>query len=416
MSLQDAQAYDASDPLKEIRKEFLLPEGDVLYFCTNSLGLPARRAEPLIEENIKLWKQWGAEGWFHGESNWYTSIDPLLRRPLAHILGSKYDEVVVMNSLTVNLHLLLYSFYNPSSTRYKILMEAPFFPSDLYAIKSHLQLHGQNPEKALILVGPGPEGCLEEGKIEHILEQQGEAIALVFLNPVHYLTGQVLEMERVAKVAKEKGCILGLDIAHAAGNIPLYLHAWEVDFAVGCSYKYLCSGPGGPGIAYVHEKHHEKCLPRLSGWWGNDPKKRFLMHLQPEFHPFGGAASWQVSTPGVLALLPLLASLEIFEKVGLDNLRKKSLLQTKLLLELLRPLSFDIITPQEPARRGAQISLRMRQSGDVVQHLKRKGIICDFRPPDILRLTPSPLYTTFEEIYRLVDTLLDMTQEMNSRP
>ncbi|HEY4832144.1 MAG TPA: kynureninase, partial [Waddliaceae bacterium] len=277
--------------------------------------------------------------------------------------------------------------------------------------KSHICHHGLDPDEALIILEPRfGEHLLRHEDIEQVLSEEGASIALVFLSSVNFLTGQVLEMESITSLAKSKGCLVGYDIAHAAGNIPLKLHEWGVDFAVGCSYKYLCSGPGGPGIAYVHNSHHDTQLPRFSGWWGNDPKTRFQMQLQAEFIPYGGAYSWQVSTPSILAMTPLVASLEIFEEAGIDNLRKKSELQTAFLLELLElvPSSFfEIITPKLPKLRGGQLSLLIhKNSGECLQKLEKRGVICDFRPPNIIRVKPSPFYNTFDEIYQFVCSFL----------
>lgn len=410
-----AKAYqlDSQDPLKHFRERFALPKDpNTIYFCNNSLGLPAVSAFAKMQEQLQHWSELGVEGWFEGKSNWYGSFDAPLKTPLSHLLGAKYDEVIVMNSLTVNLHLLLVSFYQPSGTRFKILIDGPTFPSDLYAIKSHILRHGLNPDEALIVLEPRlGEHLLRQEDIEQVISEEGKSIALVFLSSVNFLTGQVLEMGPITRLAKNKGCVVGYDLAHATGNIPLQLHEWGVDFAVGCSYKYLCSGPGGPGIAYVHSSNHDKQLPRLSGWWGNDPKTRFQMQLQEEFIPYGGAYSWQVSTPSILAMTPLVASLEVYEEAGIDNLRKKSELQTAFLLELLQlvPSSFfEIITPKLPKLRGGQLSLLIhKNSEECLKNLEKRGVVCDFRPPNIIRVTPSPLYNTFDEIYQFVGRLFE---------
>lgn len=409
-----AAQLDDQDPLSGFRTRFALPKDpNIIYFCNNSLGLPAAATFTRMEEQLQRWSQLGVEGWFEGKTNWYNSFDDALRKPLSQLLGAKHDEVIVMNSLTVNLHLLLVSFYQPTDTRYKILIEGPTFPSDLYAIKSHIRHHGRNPDEALIIVELRlGEYLLRYEDIERIILEQGDAIAIVFLSSVNFLTGQVLEMQAVTSLAKSKGCLVGYDVAHATGNIPLKLHEWGVDFAVGCSYKYLCSGPGGPGIAYVHTSHHDKQLPRFSGWWGNDPKTRFQMQLESEFIPYGGAYSWQVSTPSIIAMTPLMASLEVFEEAGIDNLRKKSELQTAFLLEMLELASstnFEIITPKDPGLRGGQISLLIHNdSEECLRRLEKRKVICDFRPPNIIRVTPSPLYNTFGEIYEFVCRFFDI--------
>lgn len=410
---EKAIQLDIQDSLKQFRAHFALPKDpNIIYFCNNSLGLPPATTFTRMQEQLQRWSELGVEGWFEGKSNWYSSFDFPLKKPLSHLLGAKYDEVIVMNSLTVNLHLLLVSFYQPTNVRFKILIEQPTFPSDLYAIKSHIRYHGLNPDETLLILEPRfGEYLLRHEDIEKVILEEGESIFLVFLSSVNFLTGQVLEMESITSLAKSKGCLVGYDIAHAAGNIPLQLHEWGVDFAVGCSYKYLCSGPGGPGIAYVHTSHHDKKLPRFSGWWGNNPKKRFKMHLQKDFVPYGGAYSWQVSTPSILALTPLVASLEVFEEAGIDNLRKKSEQQTAFLLELLElvPSScFEIITPRVPELRGGQLSLLIhKNSEECLRRLEKRKVICDFRPPNIIRVTPSPFYNTFNEIYQFVRRFFD---------
>jgi kynureninase len=403
-----ALLLDKQDPLKDFKSYFSLPE-DTLYFCHNSLGLPTKSTSTAMQQHLHQWSHLGVEGWFKGKDNWYTSIDLALRQPLSSLLGADPSEVVVMNSLTTNLHLLLTSFYQPTSTRYKILIEAPCFPSDLYAIKSHLLLHRLDPSDALILVEPDEHTLVREETIHTLLKQQGHQIALVFLSSVNFLTGQLLNMASLTALAKQQGCIVGYDVAHAAGNIPLKLHDWHVDFAVGCSYKYLCSGPGGPGIAYVHTSHHGGKFPRLSGWWGNDPDKRFHMHLEQNFIPYGGARSWQVSTPSILSMIPLVESLKLFEKAHIEHLRKKSLLQTTFLLELLDQFPsyhFSVLTPRDIEKRGSQISLMIHhQANTFLQTLEKQGVICDFRPPNIIRITPSAFYTSFLDIYECVKRL-----------
>ena len=323
------------------------------------------------------WKEHGAHGWFHEESDWYRAFDEPLRSSLAKVLGAENNEVAIMNSLTVNLHLLMVSFYQPTEVRYKILIDTPAFPSDLYAVKSHIRRHGFDPETALVQVCPrvGAHVLCQED-VEEAIEKEGDSIALVFINIVNFLNGSVLDMKRISALCKRKGCIVGCDLAHAAGNIPLSLHEDGIDFAVGCSYKYLCSGPGAPGIAFVHAAHHDKELPRYSGWWGNDPARRFDMHLQPEFIPHPGASSWQVSTPCILGLASFGASLSLFKEAGIENLRKKSHAQTAFLLELLEEIPsdhFSIVTPQDPHRRGAQISLLIHKDAkNVSKRSERK--------------------------------------------
>lgn len=406
-----AKNLDLNDSLQNFRSLFLIPKdvkgGDKIYFCNNSLGLPAVKAFTMMDNQLKRWAELGVEGWFKGEDNWYSSLDQTIKSSLSSLLGANENEVVVMNSLTVNLHLLMVSFYQPTKKRYKILIDGPTFPSDLYAVKSQIRFHGLDPEDALVVIEPRErEYLLLEDDIAEVLKKEGESIALVFLSSVNFLSGQVLDMQKLTRLAQEKGCLVGFDLAHAAGNIPLELHKWGLDFAVGCSYKYLCAGPGGPGLAFVHEKHHHSDLPRFNGWWGNDPKTRFRMQLQSDFVPYGGASSWQLSTPSVLSFTPFLASLEAFKMAGIDRLREKSKEQVAFLQELLDEMvnpSFEVITPRDIESRGCQLSLLFKEGAEeVLQALENAGVICDFRAPNILRVTPSPLYNCFYEVYDFV--------------
>jgi kynureninase len=405
---KQAIQLDEEDPLKGFRKLFMKSKNKrQTYLCSNSLGLPSAKAMRSMQNQMLKWADLGVEGWFNGNDNWYAFIEANLKKPLSLILGAELDEAIVMNSLTVNLHLLLISFYQPKAGRYKILMESPAFPSDLYAIKSHIKYHGLDPDEALVIVKPRcGEHLLREEDIKEVIHREGHSIALVFLSSVNFLTGQVLDMEEITRVAKAQGCLVGYDIAHAAGNIPLKLHDWKVDFAVGCSYKYLCSGPGGPGIAFVHAAHHQKDLPRLSGWWGNDPSARFQMHLQEEFVPYGGADSWQVSTPSIIGMTPLADALSLFQKAGMGALRLKSEMQTKFLLDCLQCVPshfFEVITPKDPKQRGSQLSLLIKNKPEeCLKKLEVQGFICDFRPPNIIRVTPFPLYNTYQEVYNFV--------------
>lgn len=419
---QQAHELDRLDPLKGYRDLFCIPidehQQPKTYLCHNSLGLPTKKAFSLMNSELQRWAHLGVESWFQGKESWYSSFDEPLKKALAHLLGASQEEVVVMNSLTMNLHLLMVSFYQPTSERYKILIDDPTFPSDLYAIQSHLRYHGYDPEEALIAVKPRiGEHCLHEEDIETILEQHGQEIALVFLNPVNFLTGQVLDIQKLSQIAKRQGCIVGCDLAHAAGNIQLSLHKWDVDFAIGCSYKYLSGGPGSPGIAFVHARHHYREMPRFAGWWGNDPKTRFNMHLQPEFVAHGGAASWQVSTPSILALIPLLASLEIYHQAGMPNLREKSKKQTAYLQQLLSEIPghhLELITPRGAEQRGSQLSLLIpNQAQHCLEKLEAKGIICDFRPPNIIRVTPSPLYNTFHELFHFACVFAEVLRQLD---
>jgi kynureninase len=311
-----------------------------------------------------------------------------------------------MNGLTVNLHLMMATFYRPTRQRWRILVEDCTFPTDTYALRTQLRHHGFDPDTGLIVVRPRPgEDAVREEDIEARLDREGESIAVVMLGGVNYFTGQVFDMRRVAAAARRRGCVVGYDLAHAAGNVELSLHAWEVDFAVWCTYKYVNGGPGCVAGCFVHERHaRDTGLARLGGWWGNDPARRFLMHLEPQFKPVASADGWQVSNPPLLSLAALKASLEIFDEIGMAALREKSVRLTGYLLHRLDGVGgqFEVITPREPERRGCQVSLRIRERArEVFQRLLDAGVVGDFREPDVIRLAPAPLYNTFHEVWRL---------------
>jgi kynureninase len=322
------------------------------------------------------------------------------------------SEVVFMNSLTVNLHLMLATFYRPQGERRCLLIDEPAFPSDHYALQSQIRHHGLNPKECLWRVGPRPgEHLVREEDVEELLERRGREIGVVIWNGVNFLTGQYFDLPRLTRAAQRHGCIMGLDLAHAAGNVPLQLHDWGVDFAVWCSYKYLNGGPGAVGGAFVHEKHGCNLdLPRLAGWWGNDPKARFRMQLQPDFVPTSGADGWQVSNPPILSMAPLRASLELFDAAGMAALREKSQRMTAYLLYLLEAGGacgrFEIITPREPARRGGQISLLVYdRPREVLPALQAAGVVGDFREPNIVRVAAAPLYNTYQDIWQFAQAL-----------
>lgn len=407
---------DEMDPLRHFRDLFFLPQqqdGDYkTYLCSNSLGLQPKMVQVLLHEQLNYWADLGVDGWFQGERAWYNFFERRLREPLAELMGATKEEAIFMNSLTVNLHLLMVSFYQPTPKRYKILMEAPSFSSDLYAIKSHLRYHGFDPETSLIVVGPRKgDHLINVDDIEEALKKHGHEIAIVFLSGVNFLTGQLLPMEKIAQMAHSHGCLIGYDLAHVLGNIPVRLHDWNVDFAVGCSYKYLCSGPGGVGVAFIHQNHFNKDYPRFSGWWGNDPKSRFKLQLQDEFVPHDGAYSWQVSTPSIMALTPFLASLEIYHEAGMEAIRAKSEQQTAFFLDLLSEIrtgAFEITTPRDPSQRGCQISLLINEGAlDCLNYLNNAGVIGDFREPNVIRITPSPLYNSYQEVFQCARLLAD---------
>jgi kynureninase len=406
-----ARALDDADQLRHFREQFHTPQRPdgrpVIYFCGHSLGLQPRAARALVEQELEAWARLGVEAHFHGKNPWY-SFHENFRESGARLVGALPGEVVFMNSLTVNLHLMMMTFYRPTATRYRILMDAPAFPSDLYALQSQLRHHGFEASDGLLLI----EGHSED--IEAVLAERGDEIAVVLLNGVNFLTGHFFDIPRLAEAARRRGCVFALDLAHAAGNVELRLHDWQVDFAVWCSYKYLNAGPGAVGGCFVHEKHgRDLTLPRLAGWWGNDPATRFQMQTQTNFVPQPGADGWQISNPPILAMAPLLASLALFEEAGMPALRAKSELLTGYLYYLLQRLPggrFEVLTPAEPAGRGCQLSLIVHdRSHELLATLQAEGVVCDFREPNVIRVAPVPLYNTFQEVWtfaRLLEKFL----------
>jgi kynureninase len=403
-----ALEMDAKDPLAIYRERFFHPRGpdgrEWTYLCGHSLGLQPKTSQQYIEQELEDWARLGVEGHFHARHPWMP-YHQLLTEQSTELLGAKTHEVVVMNSLTVNLHLMMVSFYRPTKQRHKILVERGAFPSDQYAVHSQIAFHGFDPATSLIELSPrAGEPCLQDEDIDSIIDREGESIALILLGAVNYATGQALDLPRITELGRKKGCVVGFDLAHAAGNIPLRLNAWGPDFAVWCSYKYLNGGPGCPGGCFVHERHAREALPRFAGWWGHDDETRFQM--PSEFHPAVGAEGWQLSNPPILALAALRASMDIFHEVGMDRLRAKSLLLTGSLEYLLGELksdAFSIITPREQKRRGAQLSLRIPgKSRAWCATLANAGLIGDWREPDIFRVAPVPLYNSFSDVYRFV--------------
>lgn len=402
-SLKAAKQLDAKDPLKKFRSEFLFPKNkagkDFLYFCGNSLGLQPKGTRKYMDQELKEWAKYGVEGHFHAKRPWLPYHE-FVTESLARLVGAKNHEVVGMNSLTVNLHLLFSSFYRPTKQRHKILIEATTFPSDEYAVVSQAKLHGF--DKNSILHTPvDTESALK------IIEQQGHEIAVVWLGNVNYLTGYAFDLKRLARAAHDKGCLFGVDLAHGIGNLALQLHEDEVDFATWCSYKYLNSGPGGISGVFIHEKHGlNKEQPRLSGWWGHDKKTRFRMG--PDFQAIPGAEGWQLSNPPIFQLAALRASLDVFDRAGIKRLREKS----KLISSFLEKGISDelpqvhLMTPKDPERRGTQLSLRLAHAPkELVGKLNKMNVICDFREPDIIRLAPCPLYTRYQDAFQVVQIL-----------
>ena len=409
-----ARDVDSRDPLALCRESFHLPRRDdgrpVIYLCGNSLGPQPRSAREIVEQELNDWARLAVDAHFRGHTPWY-SYHETLRESGARLVGARPGEVVMMNTLTVNLHLMMVSFYRPTPQRRKILVEGPTFPSDLYAVQSQLRHHGHDPEADLIVVRPRDgEHAIRTDDLEGVLDQRGDEIALVLLSGVNYFSGQLFDMARITRAAKARGCGVGLDLAHAAGNAVLHLHDWDVDFAVWCSYKYLNAGPGAVGGCFVHERHGaDASLGRFAGWWGNDPATRFQMQTRDRFVPFAGAEGWQLSNPSILAMAPLKASLDIFDAVGMEALREKSLMLTAFLQNLLDRTPrgrIEIITPREPSSRGCQLSLRvLSDAEELFRSLQAEGVVGDFREPDVIRVAPVPLYNTFHEVWRFASIL-----------
>ena len=405
-----AEAQDARDPLRNFRDEFHIPLHDGVeqaYFCGNSLGLQPRGARAMVEEVLDKWASEAVEGHFREPAPWMPYHE-LVRNGLADIVGAQPAEVVAMNSLTANLHLMLVSFYRPTAQRPAILMEAGAFPSDRHALESQVRFHGLDPERDLIEVQPdAADGTISMAAISQAIDRHRDRLALVLWPGVQYRTGQAFDLAEIARLAHAAGAIAGFDLAHAVGNLPLRLHDIDADFAVWCHYKYMNSGPGAVGGCFVHARHARTDRPRFAGWWGHDQATRFQMG--PAFAPTPGADGWQLSNPPILGLAPLRASLELFERAGIGMLREKSMRLTGYLETLIRErldATLQILTPADPSQRGAQLSLRVTggrtQGRALFDHLAAIGIIGDWREPDVIRISPAPLYNTHADVLRFV--------------
>lgn len=414
-SLQFAQNLDENDELKSFRNQFYIPiihNKEVIYFCGNSLGLQPKSTEKYIYQELDDWKKLGVEGHFHGKRPWFH-YHKFLQEKAAKIVGAKKDEVVIMNSLTTNLHLMMVSFYRPTSQRFKIITEGGAFPSDQYALETQVKFHGFTPNEAIIELFPRKgETTLRTDDILRAIDQHADSLALVMMGGVNYYTGQFFDLEKITEKAHEVGALAGFDLAHAVGNVILKLHQWNIDFAVWCTYKYLNSGPGGTSGVFVNEKHEYKPdLPRFAGWWGHNEDDRFLMN--PGFNPMKGAAGWQLSNAQILPMAAHLASLDIFDEVGMDKLRAKSSKLTGFLAFLIQQMNkkigteaAQIITPKADIERGCQLSLVMKKEGrKVFDELTKQGVIADWREPDVIRVAPVPLYNTFQDCFRFVEIM-----------
>ncbi|HTY49191.1 MAG TPA: kynureninase [Steroidobacteraceae bacterium] len=408
-NIEYARRRDADDPLRDLRTRFELPRGEPapIYLCGHSLGLMPCAARELVAEELDDWARLGVRGHEEARRAW-ISYHERFAQGLALLTGAGPTEVVAMNSLTVNLHLMLASFYRPTDARRKVLIEAGAFPSDRHAVVSQMLWHGLDPGEDLIELAPvAGADVISDEQIEECLRVRGHEIALVLWPGTQYLTGQVFDLARISAAAHRAGAIVGFDLAHSIGNIPLALHDHDVDFAVWCSYKYLNAGPGAIGGCFVHESHARAGTPRLAGWWGHDAATRFRMG--PQFHASPGTPGWQVSNPPILSAAPLLASLELFREAGPTRLRAKSVALTGYLSFLLQPLQLTVLTPEPAAARGSQLSLRTGggavRGRAVLQALAAAGVVCDWREPDVIRLAAVPFYNTFEEVLRFSQVL-----------
>ncbi len=423
-SLEFALSLDKKDPLKKFRKRFLFPKHkskDALYFTGNSLGLQPASVKKYIETELTDWAKYAVEGHFEARNPWY-SYHEMFAVPTAKLMGAKPDEVIVMNQLTVNLHLMMVSFYRPTPKRYKIICESNAFPSDQYAIQTQVELHGLDRSKAIIEIKPRKgENLIRKEDVLKAIEDNGNELALVIIGGVGYLTGQLMDMPTITKAAHKVGAYCAFDLAHAAGNIEMKLHDWNVDFAVWCTYKYLNSGPGSVAGAFIHEKHvKNQKLPRLGGWWGYDKNTRFQMNK--DFVPMNTAEGWQLSNAPVFSMAAHKAALDIFtEAGGMIPLRNKSRILTGYLEFIInelnkkitdKKLKLEIITPADPSQRGCQLSIIAHGMGrDFYNTLTKNGVFCDWRNPNVVRLAPVPLYNSFEDVWRfgqVVEHVLDL--------
>lgn len=409
-----AEALDAKDPLAAFRDRFHVPPGlerPRVYLCGHSLGLQPRTAEARVKAELEDWRRLAVDAHFEGRDPWFPYHEGL-RDPLARLVGARPEEVVAMNGLTANLHLMMVSFYRPRGRRRKIVIEEHAFPSDLYAVRSQIAFHGGDPDRDLIVLRAREgESAIRDEDAEAAIADAGDSLALLMFGGVNYFSGQAFPIRRLTEAAHAVGAVAGFDLAHAAGNVVLDLHAWDVDFAVWCGYKYLNGGPGCIAAAFVHQRFADAVdLPRFAGWWGNDPETRFRMHLEDRFVPRRGADGWQLSNPPILAMAPLKASLEIFDRATMPALREKSVRLTGYLDSLVRSRlegRLEILTPSAPERRGCQLSLRVH-TGDpraVARALTAHDVTVDFRPPDVLRAAPVPLYNRFADVWDFVDRL-----------
>jgi len=420
-TLSFAQNLDAEDSLASYRDKFHHPvinDKQVLYFTGNSLGLAPKSAKDYVNAELEDWATWGVEGHFHANNPW-VSYHEILTPAMSKLVGANESEVVCMNSLTTNLHLLFVSFYRPTKQRYKIISEAKMFPSDRYLLETQVKHHGFEPDDAIIEVAPREgEFLIREEDILATIEAHKEDCALVFFGGVNYFTGQLFDMKKLTQAAHDIGAMAGFDLAHAAGNVPMQLHDWDVDFAAWCTYKYINASAGNVGAIFVHDRHGDNTdTPRFGGWWGHNKERRFLM--ENTFEPMTGAEGWQLSNVPIMGMAVLKASLDIFEQAGIENLRQKSLKLTAYLEAVFNDIvcqvdgvKLEIITPTESTHRGCQLSVKLVGTDKkFFNALTEAGVIADFREPDVVRLAPVPLYNSFEDVYRFGQVLKALLSE-----
>ncbi|WP_343672326.1 kynureninase [Chitinophaga sp.] len=409
-----AEEQDQKDTLKNYRNQFYFPQRngkDAIYFCGNSLGLQPKNVQPAVMQELEDWQQCAVEGYWGARNPWLY-YQQYCSRPMVEIVGASQEELTVMNTLTVNLHLMMMTFYKPTKEKFKILMEAGAFPSDQYAVETQVKLHGLDPATAIIEVAPREgEFLIREEDIFEIIDQESSSLALILLGGINYYTGQLFNMQSITKAAHRAGAVVGFDLAHVVGNVPVKLHDWEVDFAVWCSYKYLNGGPGAVGGAFIHERHaRDRNRPRLGGWWGNEETIRFKM--EKGFEPKNRAEGWQISTAQVFNMVALKASLELFESAGMAALRDKSIRLTnylEFLLKHIENIKFEIITPKNCKERGAQLSLLFHDRGkDIQQKMTDAGIIVDWREPGVIRVSPAPLYNSYGDVFHFYEIIANI--------
>lgn len=409
-SLAFATNSDRQDPLRTYRDKFWIPQQEngepFVYLCGNSLGLQPRQTKAFIEQELEDWKNLGVEGHMHAKNPW-LAYHEYLSNSVAKILGAKPSEVVCMDTLTGNLHLLMVSFYRPTEIRYKVLMESDAFPSDRYAVASQIHQRGFDPQESIVWLRPRKnETLLRMADISATIEEHGDEIAMIMIGGVNYYTGQYFDLKKITQLGHKKGCVVGFDLAHAAGNVILNLHDTGADFAAWCSYKYLNSGPGSLAGLFVHERHANNFdLPRFAGWWGHNKTTRFNMRY--DFDPLPGAEGWQLSNPPILSLAAVRASLDLFDQAGMVALREKSVQLTAYLEWLLGQIKDDrisVITPKEPDQRGCQLSIQIKNSDkSLFDKISARGVIADWREPDVIRVAPVPMYNSFEDVYRFTE-------------